>query len=48
MAKLKKKNFKPPDITPHGYDQQPFKLDGRMELEVEFGDKTMNEDSSIY
>ena len=41
VAKLKKKNFKPPDVTPHGYDQRPFKLDGRMELEVEFGDKTM-------
>ena len=41
VAKLKKKNFKPPDITPHGYDQQPFKLDGRMELEIEFGDRTM-------
>ena len=38
---MKKKIFKPPDITPHGYDQRPFKLDGQMELEVEFGDKTM-------
>ena len=41
VARLKKRNFKLPDITPHGYDQRPFKLDGRMELEVEFGDKTM-------
>ena len=28
VARLKKKNFKPPDITPHCYDQRPFKLDG--------------------
>ena len=24
VAKLKKKSFKPPDITPHGYDQRSF------------------------
>ena len=41
VAKLKKKNFKPPDITPHTYDQRSFKLDGRIKLEVEFGGKTM-------
>ena len=41
VAKLKKKNFKPPDITPHTYDQRSFELDSRMKLEVEFGGKTM-------
>ena len=41
VAKLKKKKFKPPDITLHTYDQRSFKLDGRMKLEVEFGGKTM-------
>ena len=41
VVKLKKKNFKPPDITPHTYDQRFFKLDGRMKLEVEFGGKTI-------
>ena len=28
VAKLKKKNFKPPNITPHTCDQRSFKLDG--------------------
>ena len=26
VAKLKKKDFKPPDKTPRNYDQQPFHL----------------------
>jgi len=46
VAKLKKKNFKPPGITPHTYDQKPFKLDGRMELDVEFNDRKMK--TTIY
>ena len=41
MAKLKKNNFKLPDITPRGYDQRSFKLDGQMELKVEFGGRAM-------
>jgi len=41
VAKLKKKNFKLPGITPHTYNQKPFKLDGRMELDVEFNDRKM-------
>ena len=40
-AKLKKRNFKHADITPHTYDQHPFILDGKMELDIEFDDKTL-------
>ena len=39
--KLKKSNFKPPDQVPHNYDRRPFHLDGRVNLDVEFLDKTM-------
>ena len=46
VAKLKKRDFKPPDKTPHNYDQQPFRLDGRLELDISFGDKTMK--TTIY
>ena len=28
VAKLRKRDFKPPDKTPRNYDQQPFRLDG--------------------
>ena len=40
-AKLCKRDFKPPDRTPHNYDQQPFRVDGRMDLDISFLDKTM-------
>ena len=39
-AKLRKKDFKPLDRTPHNY-QQPFCVDGRMDLDISFLDKTM-------
>ncbi len=41
VAKLHKKDFKPPDRTPHNYDRQPFQLDGRVDLEITFMEKTM-------
>ena len=44
--RVKKKNFKPPDITPRTYDQKPFTLDGHMELDVEFNDKRM--EATVY
>ena len=31
VAKLHKKDFKKSDKSPHGYDGQPFTLDGRMD-----------------
>ena len=41
IAWLRKQDFKPPDKTPKTYDQQSFKLDGRMDLDISFGDQTM-------
>ena len=40
-AKLRKRDFKPPDQPPHNYDHKPFHLDGRMDLDISFLDKTM-------
>ena len=41
VARLKKKDFRRADTVPRTYSQQHFKLDGRMDLDVTFGDKTM-------
>ena len=41
VAKLKKRNFKTADKTPHGYDRRPFELHGRMELTLSFDGKEM-------
>ena len=41
-ARLKKRDFKKPDRIPRTYDQRTFTLDGRLDLEVEFGGKSMN------
>ena len=41
VAHLKKKQFKKPDKTPHNYDQSPFKLDGRMDLQLTFDEKAI-------
>ena len=41
VARLKKRNFKQPDKAPVAYNQQPFKLHGRMDLNVAFGERTM-------
>ena len=35
-----------PDKTPRTYDQKPFTLDGRMDLDVMFEDKTMH--TAVY
>ena len=40
-AKLRKKDFKPSDRTPRGYDQKPFHVDGRVDLDIAFRDQTM-------
>ena len=42
IAKLKKSQFKKADKVPHTYDRCQFKLDGRLDLDVDFADKTMN------
>ena len=41
-ARLRKKDFKKPDRIPKTYDQRTFTLDGRLDLDVEFGGKSMN------
>lgn len=41
VARLRKRDFKKADKTPRAYDQQPFSLDGRMDLDISFGDLTM-------
>ena len=35
-AKLHKRDFKPADKTPRNYDRKPFRLDGRLDLDVKF------------
>ena len=40
-AKLCKREFKPPNRIPHNYDQQPFRIDGHMDLDVSFLNKIM-------
>jgi len=45
-ARLKKRDFKRPDRTPRSYDQKPFSLDGRMDLDISFDGKTMN--TAVY
>ena len=39
---LHKKDFKPPDKVPRNYDQQPFRLDGQIDLDIKFHDKSIN------
>ena len=46
VARLKKSAFKKPDKTPYTYDHQPFSLDGKLELDVTFDDRTMH--TSVY
>lgn len=36
VAKFHKKDFKPADKTPYNYDKTPFRLDGKLELDVSF------------
>ena len=45
-ARLKKKDFMKPDKTPRTYDQKPFTLDGKMDLDVVFEDRAMR--TSVY
>ena len=45
-ARLRKKNFKPPDKTPRTYDRKVFRLDGCMEMEISFQGKTMK--TTVY
>ena len=42
VAGLKKQQFKLTDKQPHTYDRRQFKLDGRLDLDVSFNNKTMH------
>ena len=46
VARLKKSAFKKPDGIPVTYDQKPFTLHGRMDLDIIFNDKTMS--TAVY
>ena len=46
VACLCQKDFQPPDKTPRNYDQQPFTVDGRIDIDVAFQDKTMK--TTVY
>ena len=39
--KVKKKHFKKPERVPKTYDGHTFSLDGRIDLDISFGDKKM-------
>ena len=41
IARLRKKDLKPPDKKPRTYDQRMFILDGIMDLDIIFDGKTM-------
>ena len=45
-VRLKKKDFMKPDKTPRIYDQKPFTLDGKMDLDVVFEYRAMR--TSVY
>ena len=46
VARLKKSAFKKPDRIPVTYDQKPFTLHGRMDLDITFDGKTMR--TAVY
>ena len=46
VARLRKRDLQKPDKVPRTYDQKPFQLDGKMMMNVSFGDKTMR--TAVY
>ena len=46
VARLKKRDFMKADKVPRNYDQRPFQLDGRMDLDITFQDHTMK--TAVY
>ena len=45
-ARLKSKNFRKPDKVPRMYDKKVFKLNGCIDMEITFGDKTIT--TTVY
>lgn len=41
MVRLKIRDLQNPDKVPHTYDQNPFQFDGKIMMNVSFGDKTI-------
>ena len=41
VAKLRKRDFKQPDKILRNYDQQPFHIDSRLDIDIEFQGKAM-------
>ena len=41
VARFKKRDLKRPDATPRNYDQTPFTLDRRIDMDLSFDDKNM-------
>lgn len=41
IARLRKQELKKADKVPRTFDQKPFLLDGRLDLDITFGGKTM-------
>ena len=46
MARLKKRQLKKANKVPHTYDRREFNLDGHLDLDINFNDKTMN--TAVY
>lgn len=46
VCRLRKKEFKKPDQIPRTYDQKVFSLDGKLTLDITFGETTMS--TSVY
>ena len=46
IARLKKKAFKAADKTSYGYDNKPFTLNGRIDLDITFAECTMR--TTVY
>ena len=40
VARLHKKDFKSPDKQPQTYNQQTFHIDGKVEVDISFDDRT--------
>ena len=47
-AAIAKWDFKQTDEVPRNYDQQPFHIDGKIDVNIEFGGKTMLPNCYFY
>ena len=47
VCRLRKKDFKKPDRIPRTYDQKVFSLDGKLTLDITFGETSMSTDMYV-